>query len=176
MHSTMVRANALLTFAGTTLMFMALGAMVTDMFHESSPEVNISIKSVERLYNLPSGNDEAYIVMDLYADLRSVFSWNTKQLFVFVNVEYETPKNHLNQVVVFDRIIEKRDNAVISNKNLRNKYNLVDQGKNLRGEERQPHRHVERDAGGWGAVHPQQIIPGHATVGLYHGSKVQVLK
>jgi signal peptidase complex subunit 3 len=103
------------------------------MFHQSSPEVNVDIKSVERLYNLPSGNDEAYIVMDLYADLRSVFSWNTKQLFVFVNVEYETPKNHLNQVVVFDRIIEKRENAVISNKNLRNKYNLVDQGKNLRG-------------------------------------------
>lgn len=133
MHSMVVRANALLTFAGTTLMVMAIAAMMTDMLHQSDPKVSVSIKSVERLYNLPSGNDEAYVVMDLQADLRSAFSWNTKQLFVFINVEYETPKNHLNQVAVFDKIIEDREFAVISNKNLRNKYNLIDQGKNLRG-------------------------------------------
>uniref|UniRef100_A0A061R218 Signal peptidase complex subunit 3 n=1 Tax=Tetraselmis sp. GSL018 TaxID=582737 RepID=A0A061R218_9CHLO len=133
MHSVLVRANALLTFAGTTLSFMALGAMFTDFFHKSSPEVAMSIKSVERLYNTPSGNDEAYVVMDLQADLRSVFSWNTKQLFLFINVEYETNKNQLNQVVVFDKIVQTRESAVISNKKLRNKYNLVDQGRNLRG-------------------------------------------
>lgn len=133
MHSTLVRANALLTFAGTTLAVMALGAMITDCFHTAHPDVRASIKSVERLYDLPSGNEEAYIVMDVYADLRSVFSWNTKQLFVFVAVEYESPRNGVNQVVVFDKIIEDRQQAIISSGNLRNKYNLVDQGRNLRG-------------------------------------------
>mmetsp|Transcript_18906 Transcript_18906/g.52734 ORF Transcript_18906/g.52734 Transcript_18906/m.52734 type:complete len:175 (-) Transcript_18906:33-557(-) len=135
MHSTLVRANALLTFAGTTLMCMALAAMFTDVFHQANPEVKMTLKSVERLYSLPSGNDEAYIVMDLHADLRSVFSWNTKQLFVFINVEYETSKNKLNQVVVFDRIIDEKEAAVITNQHIRNKYNLVDQGKNLRGKQ-----------------------------------------
>mmetsp|Transcript_45583 Transcript_45583/g.116611 ORF Transcript_45583/g.116611 Transcript_45583/m.116611 type:complete len:175 (+) Transcript_45583:475-999(+) len=135
MHSTLVRANALLTFAGTTLAVMALGAMLTDCFHSATPEVRASIKSVERMYELPSGNEEAYVVMEVYADLRSVFSWNTKQLFVFVAVEYDSPRNGVNQVVVFDKIIEDRELAVISSTNLRNKYNLVDQGRNLRGRE-----------------------------------------
>jgi hypothetical protein len=27
------------------------------------------------------------------ADLRSAFSWNTKQLFVYVQAEYVTPEN-----------------------------------------------------------------------------------
>jgi|UniRef100_A0A7S1SWI0 signal peptidase complex subunit 3 len=133
MHSLLVRANALLTFAGTTLTCMALLAMLTDCFHTSAPEVRVGIKSVERLYELPNGNEEAYIVMDLHADLRSVFSWNTKQLFVFVSVEYATPRNGVNQVVVFDKIVEEREAAVITSSNLRNKYNLVDQGKNLKG-------------------------------------------
>ncbi|KAF8059715.1 signal peptidase complex subunit 3A [Scenedesmus sp. PABB004] len=40
---------------------------------------------------------QAAISMALRADLSSAFSWNTKQLFVFVQAEYATPTNALNQ-------------------------------------------------------------------------------
>ena len=40
---------------------------------------------------------QAYIVLNLTADLRREFTWNTKQLFVFVNAEFETRKNRRNQ-------------------------------------------------------------------------------
>lgn len=38
------------------------------------------------------------ITLDISADLQSLFTWNTKQVFVFLAAEYSTPKNILNQV------------------------------------------------------------------------------
>ena len=43
--------------------------------------------------------------MQIDADLRSVFNWNVKQLFVYITAEYETEANVLNQVVVWDTIV-----------------------------------------------------------------------
>jgi signal peptidase complex subunit 3 len=40
---------------------------------------------------------QAYLAFSLQADLRSVFSWNTKLLFVYLVAEYATPLNQLNQ-------------------------------------------------------------------------------
>lgn len=49
---------------------------------------------------------QAYVVLNLTADLRGEFTWNTKQLFVFVNVLFETAKNARNQMVMWSSIIE----------------------------------------------------------------------
>jgi signal peptidase complex subunit 3 len=51
--------------------------------------------------------------MSLYldADLRSIFSWNTKQLFVYLQAEYSTPQNHLNEVVLWDQIVQRKEEA-----------------------------------------------------------------
>lgn len=46
------------------------------------------------------------MVLNLTADLRGEFTWNTKQLFVFVNVLFETAKNARNQMVMWSSIIE----------------------------------------------------------------------
>ena len=51
---------------------------------------------------------QAVVTFDLDADLRSVFSWNTKQLFVYLQVEYETEKNKRNQIVLWDSIIQQK--------------------------------------------------------------------
>ena len=71
--------------------------------------------------------------MKLNADFRSAFSWNTKQLFVFVQAEYPTPENKVNQVVLWDRIIERKEDAHIKIRNLKQKYAFIDQGRNFRG-------------------------------------------
>jgi hypothetical protein len=54
--------------------------------------------------------------MSLYldADLRSVFSWNTKQLFVYLQAEYSTPQNHLNEVVLWDQIVQRKEEAHVA--------------------------------------------------------------
>lgn len=51
---------------------------------------------------------QAVISFDLDADLRSVFSWNTLQLFVFLQAEYETPENKINHIVLWDSIIQSK--------------------------------------------------------------------
>ena len=40
-----------------------------------------------------AGHDQAILSLQLDADLRSVFNWNVKQLFVYITAEYETDAN-----------------------------------------------------------------------------------
>jgi len=47
-------------------------------------------------------------VLNLTADLRSEFTWNAKQLFVYVNFEFATRKNVQNQMVMWSVIIEDK--------------------------------------------------------------------
>ena len=51
---------------------------------------------------------QAYVVLNLTADLRSEFTWNTKQLFVHVDVEFGTRKNSKNQMATWSAIIEDK--------------------------------------------------------------------
>ena len=48
------------------------------------------------------------MTFDVNADLRSVFTWNTKQLFVYVQAEYETQENRINEVVLWDSIVQQK--------------------------------------------------------------------
>ena len=43
--------------------------------------------------------------MKLDADVRDEFTWNTKQLFMFLSVEYATPANPNSQLVMWSKII-----------------------------------------------------------------------
>lgn len=40
--------------------------------------------------------DQVVLSLRMDADLRSAFSWNTKQLFVYVQAEYVTPENKVS--------------------------------------------------------------------------------
>ena len=51
---------------------------------------------------------QARLWIDLSVDLREDFTWLTKQLFLFVTVDFETPENRLNQMVMWSHIIEKK--------------------------------------------------------------------
>ena len=133
MHSAAFRGNALLTYAGSALAILALLASFTDLLHNETPVLDVRLAKVERLHAQESGNDEALLVFSLAADFSTSFSWNTKLLFVWLSAEYVTPLNKLNQVALWDRIIEAREDAVFSLPFVRTKYKLVDQGHNLRG-------------------------------------------
>ncbi|XP_076919409.1 signal peptidase complex subunit 3A-like [Bidens hawaiensis] len=132
MHSVSYRANALVTFSLTILAFICAIASLTDNFNSPSPTANVQILNVNRFQKRPNGDDEVALTLDISADLQSLFTWNTKQVFVFLAAEYSTPKNSLNQVSLWDGIIPTRDNAKFTIKAY-NKYKFIDQGSNLRG-------------------------------------------
>ena len=79
-----------------------------------------------------AGHDQAILSLQMDADLRSVFNWNVKQLFVYVTAEYETEANVLNQVVVWDQIVTEPQHAWIRSSSVANKYSLTDQGYGLK--------------------------------------------
>ena len=64
------------------------------------------------------------------------FHWNIKQLFVYVVAQYSTESKVVNQVVIWDKIVENSDaDKVINEQNIFVKYALVDQGDGLRGKD-----------------------------------------
>ncbi|KAL8211318.1 hypothetical protein R6Q57_005755 [Mikania cordata] len=132
MHSFGYRANALLTFSLTVLALMCAMASITDNFNSPSPTATVQILNVNRFQKKASGDDEVAITLDISADLQSLFTWNTKQVFVFLAAEYRTPKNSVNQVSLWDAIVPTKEDAKFSIKT-KSKYRFIDQGSNLRG-------------------------------------------
>lgn len=68
----------------------------------------------------------AHVQFDLTADLTSLFHWNTKQVFAYLVAEYPGTKYKKNEVTVWDSIIQKKEDAVISLGKKRNKYAFGD--------------------------------------------------
>ncbi|KAF9681615.1 hypothetical protein SADUNF_Sadunf05G0020300 [Salix dunnii] len=134
MHSFGYRANALLTYALTILALMCTIASLSDNFNFPSPSAEIQVLNFNWFQKQPDGNDEVSFTMNITADLQSLFTWNTKQLFIFVAAEYETPQNSLNQVSLWDAIIPAKEHAKFWFQ-IANKYRFTDQGSNLRGKE-----------------------------------------
>ena len=81
-----------------------------DLFHDAKKvDILLEMQQVDALrLDRRSNNEYASLRLVLDADLRGAFSWNTKQLFVYVQAEYETPNNQLNQVVLWDVILQQK--------------------------------------------------------------------
>ncbi|KPJ12511.1 Signal peptidase complex subunit 3, partial [Papilio machaon] len=78
-------------------------------------------------------NDLGFLTFDLKTDLSHLFNWNVKQLFLYLTAEYVTPNNELNQVVLWDKIILRGENALLDFKNMNTKYYFWDDGNGLKG-------------------------------------------
>jgi len=132
MHSVTYRTNAVLTMGVTGLLVLCAAIATTDVFHRSKPEANLRIHDTH--YFQPLGkNDEAVLSFNLQGDLSSCFSWNTKQLFAYIKIVYETKKHKRNEVTVWDKIISSKEAAKDIEEIFLSKYRLVDNGRDLRG-------------------------------------------
>ncbi|XP_057538847.1 signal peptidase complex subunit 3B-like isoform X1 [Amaranthus tricolor] len=134
MHSFGYRANALLTLAVTILAIICAAASFSGNFNSPSPSAKIQVINIQRLHKFSNGNDDLAMVLNISAGLQSLFTWNTKQVFAFVAAEYETDKNALNQLSLWDSIIQSKEKAKFS-VSISYKYRFTDQGMNLRGKE-----------------------------------------
>lgn len=76
--------------------------------------------------------DLGYLTFDLKADLTSLFNWNVKELFLYLTAEYKTKDNELNQVVLWDKILLRGENALLEYKNMNTKYYFWDDGNGLK--------------------------------------------
>ena len=72
-------------------------------------------------------------MIKLKADLSPYWTWNTKQIFVFLQAEYTTKMNKVNQVSLWDEIILSKAKAKATGSKFKQEYHFNDQGNNLRG-------------------------------------------
>ncbi|KAM7432589.1 Signal peptidase complex subunit 3 [Porites harrisoni] len=65
--------------------------------------------------------------------MKGIFNWNVKQLFLYLTAEYSTKNNKFNQVVIWDKIILRGDNALLNYHGMNTKYYFFDDGLGLKG-------------------------------------------
>lgn len=64
-------------------------------------------------------NLQTNLLLSLEADLRSEFTWNTKQLYIHVDIDFATPNTPINSVVMWNAIVQLKKNAVFKIEELR---------------------------------------------------------
>lgn len=81
----------------------------------------------------------AEVRFDLTADFTPMFHWNAKQIYLYVVLEYSTPQNQRNEMIIWDKIIQSPaitgygDGGRFSTRNARNKYPIADINDALNG-------------------------------------------
>ncbi|XP_045480529.1 signal peptidase complex subunit 3 [Harmonia axyridis] len=138
MHSFLQRGNALLAYTLSVLACLTFACFITTVFLNYKTEADITpvkivVKNVPDYSASREKNDLGFLTLDLQTDLTNLFNWNVKQLFLYLTAEYETANNKLNQVVLWDRIILRGENAKLNYKNMNTKYYFWDDGNGLRG-------------------------------------------
>lgn len=158
MHGTLARFNSITSFA-TTVLFALLGlvALVAYPFGYAPPPSAVTVRDLRMFRARPSAGHYAHrpiqdvgaVTFDLDADLRGLFNWNTKQVFLTLSALYDAPprKNkgrvarpkgqaspkallpdaavrRSNEVVLWDRIVQDRDDAYLHLDKVRAKYAL----------------------------------------------------
>ncbi|KAI8919876.1 signal peptidase 22kDa subunit [Powellomyces hirtus] len=149
MYSLPQRANTLFAFF-ISVLFCVLGAVALSgpvlllATHAGGPDAGGPVISVEKMavklgrrghyydYTQPM-TELAFIHFNMVADLTPYWTWNTKQLFVYVVAEYATPTHPTNQIVIYDDIITSKDDAEIDLRNQLSEYMASDMSHKLAG-------------------------------------------
>ncbi|XP_060692606.1 signal peptidase complex subunit 3-like [Hemiscyllium ocellatum] len=135
MNSSMSRFNSLLAFTVTVLAALTFLVFLSTMFQQPRVPVSIRVSGISlKIYEDYTGNhDLGSINFSIFVDLAPVFNWNVKQLFLYLTAEYATAKNKLNQVILWDKILQRGENTRLNLQNMSPKYLLLDDGNGLIG-------------------------------------------
>lgn len=114
MYTSLVRAQNVFGFFTTVAFAVAAFIAATDLLAPRTPSGTIKPTNTQVVMGRPhyySTKKEEYasIKFSLDADLSSLFTWNTKQVFVYVTAEWPVAGNEnanvTNQAVIWDQII-----------------------------------------------------------------------
>ncbi|KAI9061728.1 signal peptidase subunit [Trametes sanguinea] len=126
MHTVYSRINNVSAMLSTCMMVLLAAISITSYFLVADPKGSISVSSIQvfpgnaRRY-ANKNQDFAFVNFNVTADLSPLFNWNTKQLFLYVSAEYENKRGVKNEVVIWDRIVRRKEDAQLSIAG-RNKY------------------------------------------------------
>ncbi|KAG1889951.1 signal peptidase 22 kDa subunit [Suillus subluteus] len=118
MHSIYARVNSISAFWSTCVMCLLGAVALSSLLFNADPKGNLDIVSLKVFHSktrrYPFRNEEVgFVKFNLSADLTPLFNWNTKQLFVYLEAEYTNAQGINNTVVVWDRIVRRKEDATI---------------------------------------------------------------
>ncbi|KAF7790727.1 hypothetical protein EIP86_001683 [Pleurotus ostreatoroseus] len=106
-------------------MAMLFAIALSSFLFTSDPKGGITVTSLQMCASPESPNSA---LLNILADLTSLFNWNTKQLFLYVQAEYTNAQGVYNEVVIWDKIIRSKEEANLAVSG-RNKYVFRNVGK-----------------------------------------------
>lgn len=124
MYSSIVRIQNTFGFFTTVAFVIAAFIAATDLLAPRAPSgflktTNLQVVKGRPHYYSTKKEEYAIIKFSLDADLSSLFTWNTKQVFVYVTAEWPATKdggnNATNQAVIWDSIITAPSSDFLGN-------------------------------------------------------------
>ncbi|KAI0246460.1 signal peptidase subunit [Lactifluus subvellereus] len=119
MHSIFARVNNVSATISSTVMVLLAAIALSSFIFTAHSTGSLDVTTVKvfagesRRY--PHRRQEyAFVTFNITADLSPLFNWNTKQLFVYLEAEYTNAKGVRNEVVFWDRIVRRKQDAVIA--------------------------------------------------------------
>jgi len=93
MYSYFVRANVIVFFSLSALVVLSAACCFTASLHDPPISTHLNYEIIQfRNSNRAYVNGEQVIFdFDIQSDLRPIWNWNVKQLFVWITVTYESP-------------------------------------------------------------------------------------
>jgi signal peptidase complex subunit 3 len=144
MHTTYSRLNALWSIAFTAMAACAATMAATDYadawLNPAVPTGTLTasptpIATLDAAHPLDPSHSHvvhrSVVYLNIGADFRPCFNWNTKQVFVYAIAEYVNDKFRRNEVTVWDHIITSADDALV-NVTKSAKYFFDDHGPNMK--------------------------------------------
>ncbi|KAK0546602.1 Signal peptidase complex subunit [Tilletia horrida] len=127
MHSSLHRLNTITAFATSVILgLLAFIAAISYPLHKPSGTVQVNkiqvLHGKARWHMDRRAQEYAKATFDIDADFSSLFNWNTKQVFVSLAAEYVTAKHAVNQAVIWDRIVRRKQDAHVAIEGEVNKY------------------------------------------------------
>ncbi|KAI8933156.1 hypothetical protein NX059_009797 [Plenodomus lindquistii] len=112
MHSALVRLQNVFGFFTTVAFSVAAMIALSSFVTPQTPSASIQLRNVQVVRGRPhyysSKREEyAHIRFDLDADLTTLFSWNTKQVFLYLKAVYPSlsPSSPPSEAIIWDAII-----------------------------------------------------------------------
>ncbi|KAH9931175.1 signal peptidase subunit [Epithele typhae] len=127
MHTVYSRINNVSAMVSTCVMVLLGAISLSSFLFTADPKGAIGVSSIKvfpgnaRRY-ANKHQDFSFVNFNITADLSPLFNWNTKQLFLYVSAEYEGTKGTKNEVVIWDSIVRKKEDAMLQSFEGKNKY------------------------------------------------------
>ncbi|KAF2153461.1 signal peptidase 22 kDa subunit [Myriangium duriaei CBS 260.36] len=116
MHSSLIRLQNVFGFFTTVVFAVCAAISLSVLLHPQTPSAKLSLSNISVVKGRPNyystkKEEYAHIKFDLSADLTSLFSWNTKQIFIYIVAVLPSTHRSRNpaippsEAVIWDAII-----------------------------------------------------------------------